>query len=154
MNRLPMLGTHLLRALVPRLDLPLLAGLLLLSAAGLLTLHSATHGNPQLFMAQALRFGVGFAALWAIALVPPQQLRLWTPWLFALSLVLLLLVPVMGTGRSGRHWLNLGVFYLQPAELVKLTFRWPWRRCCTARPCRRAGSPCCCVHRSSRCRRD
>lgn len=111
----------ILGAFVPRLDLPLLAGLLALSAAGLLTLHSATHGNPQLFMAQALRFAVGFGALWLIALVPPQQLRLWTPWLFALSLLLLLLVPLLGTGRSGRHWLNLGVFYLQPAELVKLT---------------------------------
>ncbi len=121
MNRLPLQDFGLLRALVPRLDLPLLAGLLALAAAGLLTLHSATHGNPALFTAQALRFAVGFGALWAIALVPPQQLRLWTPWLFALSLLLLLLVPVMGTGRSGRHWLNLGVFFLQPAELVKLT---------------------------------
>jgi rod shape determining protein RodA len=40
--------------------------------------------------------------------------------LFALCLGLLLLVPLFGTGRSGRHWLNLGVFYLQPAELLKL----------------------------------
>lgn len=121
MSRMPVLSLNLVRALVPRLDLPLLAGLLALAAAGLVTLHSATHGNPTLFTAQALRFAAGFAALWAIALVPPQQLRLWTPWLFALSLLLLLLVPVLGTGRSGRHWLNLGVFYLQPAELVKLT---------------------------------
>jgi rod shape determining protein RodA len=52
--------------------------------------------------------------------VPPFQLRLWTPWLFAASLLLLALVPVFGTGRSGRHWLNLGVFYLQPGELLKL----------------------------------
>jgi rod shape determining protein RodA len=29
-------------------------------------------------------------------------------------------VPVFGTGRSGRHWLNLGVVYVQPAELLKL----------------------------------
>jgi rod shape determining protein RodA len=111
----------LLRALVPRLDLPLLAALLLLAAAGLMTLHSATHGAPGLFIAQALRFAVGFAALWLIALIPPQQLRLWTPWLFAASLLLLLLVPLLGTGRSGRHWLDLGVFYVQPGELLKLT---------------------------------
>ncbi|WP_395792411.1 rod shape-determining protein RodA [Aquimonas sp.] len=107
--------------LLPRLDLPLLAALLLLSAIGLLTLHSATSGAPALFSAQAARFAAGFAALWVIALIPPQQLRLWTPWLFAASLVLLLLVPVFGTGRSGRHWLNLGVFFVQPGELLKLT---------------------------------
>lgn len=117
--RLPAIG--LLRVLMPRLDLPLLAALLLLAGVGLATLHSATQGSPALFTAQALRFAAGFAALWLIALVPPQQLRLWTPWLFAASLLLLLLVPVLGTGRSGRHWLDLGVFFVQPAELLKLT---------------------------------
>lgn len=121
MSRMPVARWAALGAFVPKLDLPLLSGLMILAAAGLLTLHSATHGNPALFTAQALRFAVGFAALWAIALVPPQQLRLWTPWLFALSLLLLALVPVFGTGRSGRHWLNLGVFYVQPGELLKLT---------------------------------
>jgi rod shape determining protein RodA len=61
------------------------------------------------------------AALWVLSRVPPQQLRRWTPWLFLFSLVVLLLVPFFGTGRSGRHWLNLGFFYLQPAELMKLS---------------------------------
>jgi rod shape determining protein RodA len=111
----------LMRLLMPRLDLPLLAALLLLATMGLVTLYSAADGASPLFRAQAIRFAVGFAALWAIALVPPQQLRLWTPWLFALSLLLLALVPFLGSGRSARSWLNLGVFYLQPAELVKLT---------------------------------
>ena len=37
------------------------------------------------------------------------------------ALLLLLLVPVFGTGRSGRHWLYLGAFYIQPAELMKLS---------------------------------
>lgn len=117
--RLPLPG--LLRLFVPRLDYPLLVALLLLAGVGLMTLHSAVGGNEYLFRAQAIRFAVGFGALWVMALVPPQQLRLWTPWLFALSLVLLMLVPLVGTGRSGRHWLNLGLFFLQPAELVKLT---------------------------------
>jgi len=30
-------------------------------------------------------------------------------------------VLLLGTGRSGAHWLNLGLFYFQPAELMKLT---------------------------------
>jgi rod shape determining protein RodA len=41
--------------------------------------------------------------------------------LFLFSLLVLALVPIFGTGRSGRHWLNLGFFYLQPAELMKLS---------------------------------
>ena len=121
MNALRMPLPGLVRLLVPRLDYPLLMALLALAAVGLMTLHSAVGGNEQLFRAQALRFAAGFGALWVMALLPPQQLRLWTPWLFALSVLLLLLVPLIGTGRSGRHWLDLGVFFLQPAELVKLT---------------------------------
>jgi rod shape determining protein RodA len=105
----------------PRVDIPLLVALLLLIAAGLAVLHSAAGDQSRMLWSQAARMGVGLAALWIISRIPPQQLRLWAPWLFALSLGMLLLVPVLGTGRSGRHWLNLGVFYLQPAELLKLT---------------------------------
>jgi rod shape determining protein RodA len=105
----------------PRVDLALLAGLLLVLLAGLAVLYSAAAEQPRLVVSQAVRMGVGLLALWVISRIPPVQLRLWTPWLFALSLALLMLVPLLGTGRSGRHWLNLGVFYLQPAELLKLT---------------------------------
>ena len=105
----------------PRVDVPLLAALLLLIGIGLAVLHSAAGDNTRLVVSQGLRMVVGLMALWIISRIPPVQLRLWTPWLFAISLLLLLLIPVLGTGRSGRHWLNLGVFYLQPSELLKLT---------------------------------
>lgn len=108
-------------ALRPRLDPILLVGLILLMAAGLVTLHSAAAGNERLVMLQGLRFAAGLAALWLLSRVPPQQLRRWTPWFFLFSLIVLVLVPFFGTGRSGRHWLNLGFFYLQPAELMKLS---------------------------------
>ena len=105
----------------PRVDIPLLVALLLLVGVGLAVLHSAAGGNERLVWSQAVRLGAGLVALWVISRIPPVQMRLWTPWLFAASLLLLVLVPVFGTGRSGRHWLNLGVFYVQPAELLKLT---------------------------------
>ena len=105
----------------PRVDVPLMIALLLLLGVGLVVLHSAAGGNERMVWSQAARMGVGLAALWVISRIPPAQMRLWTPWLFAASLFLLALVPVVGTGRSGRHWLYLGVFYVQPAELLKLT---------------------------------
>jgi rod shape determining protein RodA len=105
----------------PRVDIPLLVALVLVLLAGLAVLYSAAAEQPRLVVSQAVRMCVGLAALWIISRIPPVQLRLWTPWLFAISLALLLLVPLLGTGRSGRHWLNLGVFYVQPAELLKLT---------------------------------
>jgi len=105
----------------PRLDIPLLIALLMVVAIGLVTLHSAAAGDMRVVISQAVRIGAGFAAIWVISRISPQQLRRWTPWLMLASVVLLMLVPMFGTGRSGRHWLNLGFFYLQPAELLKLT---------------------------------
>ncbi|MBS7458794.1 rod shape-determining protein RodA [Coralloluteibacterium stylophorae] len=109
------------RRIAGRLDLPLTAALLALMAIGLVVLHSAGGDSSGLVVSQGARFAVGLGALLLISNIPPARLRLWTPWLYAGSLLVLLLVPVLGTGRSGRHWLDLGVFYLQPAELMKLT---------------------------------
>ncbi len=37
------------------------------------------------------------------------------------SMLPLMAVYVVGTGKYGQRWLNLGVFYLQPSELLKLS---------------------------------
>ncbi|MDP1699124.1 MAG: rod shape-determining protein RodA [Xanthomonadaceae bacterium] len=103
------------------LDLPLLLALLALMAIGMAVLHSASGERTDLLISQALRFAVGVAAMLLIAQIPPARIRVWTPWIYAGTLLLLMLVPVFGSGRSGRHWLDLGVFYLQPAELLKLS---------------------------------
>lgn len=105
----------------PSLDPWLTTGLLLLAAVGLAVLHGASGGNRDLVVAQSIRLGVGFAALYVLARTPPAWLRSLTPWLYAASVVLLLLVPFFGTGRSARSWLDLGFFHVQPAELLKLT---------------------------------
>jgi rod shape determining protein RodA len=105
----------------PTLDPVLTVALALLAAAGLVVLHGASGGNADLVAAQGFRLAVGFGAMYLLARLPPAWLRSLTPWLYAGSLVLLLLVPFFGTGRSARSWLDLGFFHLQPAELAKLT---------------------------------
>nr|WP_282452578.1 rod shape-determining protein RodA [Lysobacter sp. CAU 1642] len=104
----------------PRVDLPLAVALILLMGIALANLHSAAAGNLNLVLSQAARFAVGLAGMWVVSRIPPRTLRQWTPWLFAGALLLLALVPLFGTGRSGRHWLNLGVVYVQPSEFLKL----------------------------------
>jgi rod shape determining protein RodA len=105
----------------PTLD-PLLTGaLLLLAAIGLGVLHGASVGNSDLVLAQAARLAAGFTALYVLARTPPAWLRSMTPWFYLGSVCLLLLVPILGTGRHARSWLDLGPFHMQPAELLKLT---------------------------------
>jgi rod shape determining protein RodA len=64
---------------------------------------------------------VGLAALWLLSRVSSLQLRGITPILYAGSLLPLVAVLFIGDGKHGNHWINLGVFYFQPAELLKLT---------------------------------
>ncbi len=104
-----------------RLDWSLLLALVAVAAAGLATLHSAGAGNVRLEMAQGVRIALGLGLLLMLARVSPRRLRLFSPWAYAISLLLLALVPVFGAGRSARLWLDLGVFFLQPAELLKVT---------------------------------
>jgi rod shape determining protein RodA len=61
------------------------------------------------------------AAMWALSRMPPTQLRNWTPYVYAASLVPLVAVLFVGDGKHGNHWIDLGVFYFQPAELLKLS---------------------------------
>jgi rod shape determining protein RodA len=105
----------------PTLDLPLLAALVLLCGVGLVVLYSASGGNLNLVFNQAARLGLGFALLLLATRIPPAILRSWTPWLFAVSIGVLLLVPLIGSGRSARSWIDVGPFFVQPAELLKLS---------------------------------
>ena len=107
--------------LLDKVDLPLLLALLGVMLISLVVLSSASGENTRLVVSQAARFGVGLGAMVLISRIPPAKLRLWTPLAFAVTLVLLALVFVFGSGRSANLWLNLGVFYLQPGELLKLT---------------------------------
>ena len=90
-------------------------------AIALAVLYSAGGESPQLVIAQGARFAVGLGALWALSRVPPHRLRNATPVAYAATLLPLLLVLAIGTGKHGRHWIDLKVFYFQPAELLKLT---------------------------------
>ena len=105
----------------PRIDLPLAAGLLALATVGLVTLYSAGGGDLGLVGGQAARFVLGGALLLLISRIPPTVLRSWTPWLYAGSTALLVVVAILGEGRGADRWLDLGFMRFQPSELLKLT---------------------------------
>lgn len=111
----------LLRRFTRTLDLPLLAALAALMAIGLAVLYSASDESASMATAQGARYGVGLAAMWAFSRMSPTRLRNWTPLIYGLSLLPLVMVLFVGQGRHGNHWINLGVFYFQPAEVLKLS---------------------------------
>jgi rod shape determining protein RodA len=103
------------------LDLPLLLGLIILSAYGLLVLFSATEQDPVKLDRQMLRLGIAFAVMIVMAQIPPSQLRRWSPLLYVAGVAMLIGVLVMGeTGKGAQRWLDLGVVRFQPSELLKI----------------------------------
>jgi rod shape determining protein RodA len=104
----------------PQLDWPLLFTLLLLTGFGLLVLYSASGENVGLVYGQAMRVAAGFVAMLVLSQVPPHILRLWTPWIYAVGVLLLLVTWFIGVGKGANRWLDLGVIRFQPAEIMKL----------------------------------
>ncbi|MBD3670530.1 MAG: rod shape-determining protein RodA [Gammaproteobacteria bacterium] len=103
------------------LDLPLLIGLFSLALMGLVILYSAGSQNGDLILRQVLRLGVGFAAMFAVAQITPQQLSRWSIWIFGVGTLLLILVLLTGeVGKGAQRWLDLGLVRFQPSEIMKL----------------------------------
>ena len=102
------------------IDAPLLGGLLLICALGLVVLYSAVGESMRLWLNQLARLGVALVVMFVIAQLSPDFLRRWTPWGFAVGLILLVLVLMMGEVSQGaRRWLDLGIRF-QPSEIMKL----------------------------------
>ncbi len=121
MNALLYLLGDLLRRFLRTLDLPLLGALLAIMGIGLATLYSASNESSRVLATQGVYFGVGLSALWIASRVPAHLLKQFTPTLFALTMVPLVVVLFVGRGKYGNHWIDLGFFNLQPSELAKLS---------------------------------
>lgn len=104
------------------LDAPLLATLVLLMLGGLVVLYSAGGESLDLLMRQALRFGGGLVFMFLLAQIPPRSYRFWAPVIYALGLIFLVLVLLVGTEAKGaQRWLSIpGLGRFQPAEMMKL----------------------------------
>lgn len=103
------------------LDLPLLAALLTVMAIGLVTQYSAGNESMRGVVMQAAFFCVGLSALWVASRVPVTLLKQATPVIFFASMLPMVLVLFIGSGKYGNHWINLGFFNVQPSELAKLS---------------------------------
>ena len=104
------------------LDVPLLLGVLVLSAFGLVALYSAGGQDTDLVVRQAIRFAVGFGLMFVVAQIAPRRFFDWAPLLYLAGVALLFAVLVVGeTAQGAQRWLRVGPFSFQPSEFVKLT---------------------------------
>lgn len=121
MNPLLLLVAKHVQRFLRTIDLPLMAPLLGLMIFGLVTLYSAGDGSTRMVFSQGSRFVIGLGLMWIFSRTPPPFLRSIAPYLFVITLIPLIAVLLIGQGRHGNLWINLGIFYFQPSELIKLS---------------------------------
>jgi rod shape determining protein RodA len=104
-----------------KLDGPLLVGLGLIAAYGLVVLYSASGQSLGTVIRQVGHLGMGTVAMLLLAQVNPNFLRRLSPWLYVVGVLLLFVVAGMGAiGKGAQRWLDLGVVRFQPSEIMKL----------------------------------
>jgi rod shape determining protein RodA len=104
-----------------KLDGPLLVGLGLIAAYGLVVLYSASGQSVGMVVRQIGHLGMGTVAMLVLAQVNPNFLRRLSPWLYVIGVFLLCIVAGMGViGKGAQRWLDLGLLRFQPSEIMKL----------------------------------
>ncbi len=117
-----------------RIDTIQLAALLLLMAASVAFVYSATMSNEssvllawyrQIWFRQIVFFGLGLGAASVVCLIDYHAISRWAYVAYwgAILLLVAVLIPGIGSLRYGaRRWIDLGPFQFQPSEFAKLAF--------------------------------
>ena len=103
------------------LDLWLLLGLFAITGYGLLLLYSASGGSEKMFTNRVMQVSLGLGVMFVMAMIPPRTYKQISPYLYAVTIVMLVMVDVFGeTSKGAQRWLNLGFVRFQPSEIAKL----------------------------------
>jgi rod shape determining protein RodA len=102
-------------------DVPLSIAVLLLAAAGLVTMYSVGADHGTRFVDHARNMGIAFVVLFLVAQIPPQRLQMLAVPLYTAGVALLVATAVWGITRKGAtRWLNIGAGVVQPSEMLKI----------------------------------
>ena len=109
------------RNLPGAVDMPLLTATVLLCAIGLAVLYSAGGEDLRLLERQGIRIALALVVMLVVAHISPSTLLRWSPILYCVGLLLLVVVLGVGIiGKGAQRWLDLLIFRFQPAEPMKL----------------------------------
>ena len=114
-------------------DGPLIVAVLLLGAAGLVTMYSAGFDHGTRFVDHGRNMLLALIVLFVVAQVSPLTLMKLAVPLYVFGVALLVAVAVMGVTKKGAtRWLNVGIV-IQPSEILKiampLMLAWWFLRC-------------------------
>lgn len=108
----------------------LIVFVVLLDIVGVLFVSSATNGNRGLVGRQIVGIGVGLLFAFLISMIPYDRILNFAPYIFAASLLLLVLVLLFGVSRSGaKRWIRFPVIgQIQGSEFAKIgmVVFFPW----------------------------
>lgn len=101
-----------------RFDTPTVLLTVLLTAIGLLAVYSA--GGARHLLRQLLFLPVAVGALTAMLFIPRRIIYGLTEFSYAIALLSLIAVKIVGTGPGSHRWFEIGSVSFQPSEFAKL----------------------------------
>lgn len=94
--------------------------ILLLAAAGLMTMYSVGFDHGTRFAAHSRNMMLAAGVLFVVAQVPPQRLMALAVPMYTVGVLLLFAVALFGITKKGStRWINVGIV-IQPSELMKV----------------------------------
>ena len=110
-----------LRPLVAAFDGPFIGFFFAIAALSMLILYSTGHETEGKVLDHARNLGLALLIMWLVAHVPPGQLEKLAMPVFAIGLLLLIAVALVGdVSKGAQRWLNLGFVRIQPSEVMKI----------------------------------
>ena len=103
-------------------DQYLFISITLLSVMGLFFLYSASQGDLNVVIKQAIFVGFGLILMFFVSQPDPDFYKTYSGLFLVISLILILATMIFGNEVNGaKRWLNLGFFSLQTSEIIKIS---------------------------------
>lgn len=115
------------RRLIENFDWSIIWAVFGIVCIGLLSIYSAlypqiqAHPTSNLFIKQLIWLAIGFTVMCCSLFVDYQKLRAVSPWIYGVTVLLLIVVLVAGKEVNGsKRWLEIAGFQFQPSEFMKV----------------------------------
>jgi len=115
-------GTVHIADKIPQINWLLVFLLAAISSVGFAMLYSASYGNVDPWASrQMIRFAIGAVLMIAVALTDIRSILRYAYAVYSAALALLVVVEIAGDiGMGAQRWLDVGVFQIQPSEVMKV----------------------------------